>query len=168
SPSLDLYSLNFWSDPSMLDGEGMHSAHPGGTVQVREWTRAAKVVHDLSSAKGLGVGQTCGWNNIKFRNVRDNHVVLTVGLEHLLPGGDPWTRLGDVGIGLEGDADSQMACLMGLISYLLSRPEVVRVTPEIQKRTLNAVATAITQSATITDKPLTLAGLDGSGEVIQV
>ncbi|CAM9440484.1 unnamed protein product [Choristocarpus tenellus] len=166
SSSLDFYSLNFWSDPAMLDGEGMHRASTGGAGQVRDWTLAAKVVHTLSSARGLSVGQTCGWNEMKLRNIRGNHVVLT-GLDHLMPGGDLWTPTEKIE-GWSEEPDAQMACLMTLISYLLSRPEVVRVTPEIQKRTLNAVATAITQSATITEKPLAMVGLDGTGEVIQV
>ncbi len=61
-----------------------------------------------------------------------------------------------------------MACFMGLVSYLASRPLVFRVAPFHKAKLMNAVARAITQSATITDTPLTDAGLDGSGEVIQV
>ena len=61
-----------------------------------------------------------------------------------------------------------MACFMGLVSYLASRPQVFRVAPFHKAKLLNAVASAISQSATITDTPLTDAGLDGSGEVIQV
>ncbi len=57
---------------------------------------------------------------------------------------------------------------MGLVSYLASRPQVFRVAPFHKTKLLNAVASAITQSATITDTPLADAGLDGSGEVIQV
>ena len=57
---------------------------------------------------------------------------------------------------------------MGLVSYLASRPQVFRVAPFHKAKVLNAVARAISQSATITDTPLTDAGLDGSGEVIQV
>ena len=57
---------------------------------------------------------------------------------------------------------------MGLVSYLASRPEVLRVGPFYKAELLNSVAKAISQSATITDSPLTEAGLDGSGEVIQV
>lgn len=61
-----------------------------------------------------------------------------------------------------------MACFMGFVSYLASRPQVLRVAPFHKAKLLNAVAKAITQSATITKTPLTDAGLDGSGEVIQV
>ncbi|CAM9309050.1 unnamed protein product [Choristocarpus tenellus] len=166
SPSLDLHSLKFWSDPVFLD-EGIHCDHPGGKAQVREWTQAVKVVHDLSSTGGVGVGQMCGWNKMKLRIVSGSHIVVT-DLNHLMPGGDSRSFEKEIEGGLESKAEAQMGCLMTLISYLSSRPEVMLVTPEIEKRTLNAVATAITQSATITNKPLTLAGLDGTGEVIQV
>ena len=57
---------------------------------------------------------------------------------------------------------------MGLVSYLASRPEVLRVAPFHKAKLLNAVAKAISQSATITKTPLTDAGLDGTGEIIQV
>lgn len=60
-----------------------------------------------------------------------------------------------------------MACFMGLVSYLASVPEVLRVAPLHRTKILNAVAKAISQSATITDTPLSDAGLDGTGEVIQ-
>lgn len=62
----------------------------------------------------------------------------------------------------------QMACFMGLVSYLADRPEVLRVSPFHQAETLNAVARAVVQSATINLTPLSDAGLDGTGEVVQV
>lgn len=61
-----------------------------------------------------------------------------------------------------------MACFMGLASFLASRPEVLRVAPRYAQRLLNASARAIINSATATDTPLTDAGLDGTGQVIQV
>lgn len=60
------------------------------------------------------------------------------------------------------------ACFVTLVSYLASQPEVLRVAPLHKAKILNAVARAIIQSATVTETPLTDAGLDGSGEVIQV
>lgn len=62
----------------------------------------------------------------------------------------------------------RVACFMGLVSFLSSRLEVLRVSPRHADRLLNAVARAIIQSATETDAPLTAAGLDGTGQVIQV
>ena len=47
-------------------------------------------------------------------------------------------------------------------------PEVQRVSPFHESRILNAVAGAIVQSGNDIDRPLTDAGLDGTGEVIQV
>ena len=61
-----------------------------------------------------------------------------------------------------------MACFMGFVSVPAGRPEVLRVTPRHQTRLLNAAARANIQLATVTSTPLTDAGLDGTGEVIQV
>lgn len=61
-----------------------------------------------------------------------------------------------------------VACFMGLISFLAGRLEVLRVEPWQTKVLLNAVARANIQSATVTSTPLTDAGLNGSGEIIQV
>ena len=61
-----------------------------------------------------------------------------------------------------------MARLMGLVSYLAGLPEVQRVSPFHEARILNAVAGAIVQSGNDVDRPLTEAGLNGTGEVIQV
>lgn len=57
---------------------------------------------------------------------------------------------------------------MGLLSQLASRPEVLHVEPLPKAEVHNAVAGAIVQSATVTGTPLHDAGLDGTGEVIQV
>ncbi|CAN0227366.1 unnamed protein product [Scytosiphon promiscuus] len=61
-----------------------------------------------------------------------------------------------------------MACFMGLLSQLAAKPEVLRVSPLHVASTLNAVGSAVVQSATITETPLLDAGLDGTGEVIQI
>lgn len=85
------------------------------------------------------------------------------GLDHLLVGGR--------GAGGSAGAESEelhVACFMGLVSYLASRPQTLRVAPYYRTKLLNAVARSISQSATITETPLTSAGLSGSGEVIQV
>lgn len=69
--------------------------------------------------------------------------------------------------GAESD-ELQMACLMGLVSYLATVPEVQRISPLHASELKNAVAGAIVQSGNADDRPLTEAGLDGTGEVIQV
>lgn len=61
-----------------------------------------------------------------------------------------------------------MACFMGLVSFLSSRMEVLRVAPWHSKRLYNAAARAMIQSATLKETPLSDAGLDGTGEIIQV
>lgn len=87
----------------------------------------------------------------------------TAGMDHLLHQG----RGAGGSTGAESD-ELQMACFMGLVSYLAGLPEVQRVSPFHESRLLNAVAGAIVQSGNIVDRPLTDAGLDGTGEVIQV
>lgn len=87
------------------------------------------------------------------------------GLDHLLSGGR--------GAGGKKGAESEelkAACFMSLVSCLASAPEVLRVTPLHKEKMMNAVASSIVQAGSIdvSDKPLTAAGLDGSGEVIQV
>lgn len=69
--------------------------------------------------------------------------------------------------GTESD-ELQMACLMGLVSFLAAAPEVQRISPLHASELKNAVAGAIVQSGNIADRPLMEAGLDGTGEIIQV
>lgn len=64
--------------------------------------------------------------------------------------------------------ESKTACFMGLLSYLAVKPEVLRVNPLQKAELLNAVASAIVQSATPSATPFKGTGLNGLGEVIQV
>lgn len=68
----------------------------------------------------------------------------------------------------EEATELHVACFMGLVSFFASRAEVLNVGARVQQRLLNAAARAIIQSSTATSSPLTDAGLDGTGEVIQV
>ena len=65
-------------------------------------------------------------------------------------------------------AELRLACFMGLVSFLSGRAEVLRVEPRLRKHLHNAVARSMIQTATLTEEPLTAAGLDGTGQVIQV
>lgn len=87
------------------------------------------------------------------------------GLDHLLP-----EEKGAEGSEAEEAEELKNACFMGLVSCLASIPEVMRVSPLHRPKILNAVAASLIQAGTIdtTQKPLTAAGLDGTGEVIQV
>ncbi|CAM9659673.1 unnamed protein product, partial [Hapterophycus canaliculatus] len=85
------------------------------------------------------------------------------GINHLLPGG----RGAGGNEGEEAD-ELQVACFMGLLSFLASRPEVVRISAAREAKLLNAAAYRNLQSATLTETPMTDSGLDGTGEVIQV
>lgn len=62
----------------------------------------------------------------------------------------------------------QVACLMGLVSFLAAVPEVQRISPLHALELKDAMAGAIVQSGNIADRPVTEVGLDGTGEVIQV
>ena len=68
----------------------------------------------------------------------------------------------------EESTELRVACFMGLVSFLSSRVEVLRVSPRHGASLLNAVARPMIQSATLTESPLTAAGLDGTGQVVQV
>lgn len=68
----------------------------------------------------------------------------------------------------EESTELRVACFMGLVSFLSSRVEVLRVSPWHTARLLNAVARPMIQSATLTETPLTDAGLDGTGQIVQV
>lgn len=71
--------------------------------------------------------------------------------------------------GHDGEArELRVACFMGLVSFLASRSEILRIAPARPVQMLDAAARAIIQTATSTATPLTTAGLDGTGEIIQV
>ncbi|CAN0198353.1 unnamed protein product [Ectocarpus sp. 6 AP-2014] len=161
SASVDLHSTNFWSDPGM-DGAGEHLSSPAGAVRARDWRKAASVVHELSEAAGTGPGDICSWNGIFVHHAGDDSLLVS-GLDHLL-----FSGRGAGGSHEEESTELHVACFMGLVSFLAGRPEVLRVSPRPTKRVLNAAARGVIQSASATDTPLTDAGLDGTGEIIQV
>ena len=75
SKSLDLHSMSVWSDPAVVGGE--HLATDEGAFCAREWTRAAQVVHDLSSAVGTGPGDICSWQSISIHQAGDDVLLLS-------------------------------------------------------------------------------------------
>lgn len=92
------------------------------------------------------------------------------GMDHLLPTGNMDKSNTPKTPSSFSDNELQVACFMGLVSVLASTPEVLRVSPYHAKSGLNAVAASVTETASsdISQTPLRNAGLDGSGEVIQV
>ncbi|CAN0316610.1 unnamed protein product, partial [Scytosiphon promiscuus] len=88
---------------------------------------------------------------------------LIPGLDHLL-----FLGRGAGGSTEEESTELHVACFMGLVSVLAARMDVLRVSSWHSKRLLNESARNVIQSATATDSPLTDAGLDGTGEVIQI
>ncbi|CAB1107200.1 unnamed protein product [Ectocarpus sp. CCAP 1310/34] len=160
SASVDLHSTNFWSDPVMAGGE--HLSSHGGAVRARDWSKAASVVHELSEAAGTSPGDICSWDEVALIQAGDDSLLVT-GLDHLL-----FSGRGAGGSHEEESTELHVACFMGLVSFFAGRPEVLRVSPRHTKRVLNEAARGIIQSASATDTPLTDAGLDGTGEVIQV
>lgn len=63
---------------------------------------------------------------------------------------------------------SSSSCLMGLISFLASRPEAVRVSALPRGQMFNGVAARIVQGASLTTTPLWDRGVDGTDQVVQV
>ena len=82
------------------------------------------------------------------------------GIDHLLPSTDERSEF--------AVSDSKIACFMGLLSHFASKNEVLHLAPHFQTKLTNAVAGAVVESASETYRPLQEAGLDGTGEVIQV
>eukprot|EP00752_Nemacystus_decipiens_P015150 g13496.t1 len=160
SPALDLHETSFWSAAGLHGGE--HLASMGGALRGREWSRAATVVHGLAASGETSPSDICSWGDLEVHQAA-GEVLLVSGLDHLLYSG------GGVGGASDEEAtELQMACFMGLVSFFASRHEVLRVATWNRPRALNAAARANIQSGTVTDTPLSDAGLDGSGEVVQV
>lgn len=83
-------------------------------------------------------------------------VTRAVGLDHLLQVE-----------GQDNPSETKMACFMGLLSQLAAKPEVLHVSALHRAQHHSGVARAVVESATTTETPLSDAGLDGTGEVIQ-
>ncbi|CAM9331359.1 unnamed protein product [Scytosiphon promiscuus] len=147
SESVLMRTASLWSDPG-ADRSAQDES------RVREWSRAAAVVDGLASEHGRPVGEICKLGGLRMHHVGDDHLVVE-GLDHLLP---------DDKI----PSEAKVACFMGLLSQLAAKPEVLRVSPLHRSSTLNSVGSAVVQSATETETPLLDAGLDGTGEVIQI
>eukprot|EP00752_Nemacystus_decipiens_P004360 g3984.t1 len=161
SESMDLHATNFWSDPAKVERE--HLATPEGAARARDWSKAAVVVHGLSEAAGTSPADICSWDSVRVHHA-GNDLLLVSGLDHLL-----YSGRGAGGTNQDGEeAELHVACFMGLVSFLAGRPEVLRVASRHTQGLLNAAARANIQTATITDTPLTDAGLDGTGQVVQV
>lgn len=82
SLSLNLHATNFWSDPGMLDGEDGHLAKSERAQRAREWTRAATVVHGLSSS-ALSPGSVCSWDSVSLHHP-DADILLVSGTKQRL------------------------------------------------------------------------------------
>lgn len=99
-----------------------------------------------------------------FHNLPFSKSSLPAGLDHLLHSGR-----GVGGSSEDGEAaELHVACFMSLVSFLAGRLETLRVAPRRSQRLHNSAARANIQSATVTETPLTDAGLDGTGQVVQV
>lgn len=61
SSALDLYSTTFWADK---EGAVGHLLYPAGELRIREWMRAADVVHGRSRKEGEVPGTICSWNKL--------------------------------------------------------------------------------------------------------
>lgn len=75
SESIDLHGINFWSDPAMSEGE--HLSIPEGALRAREWSRAAKVVHELGERGGPSPGDVCSWDSVSALQPADDVLILS-------------------------------------------------------------------------------------------
>ncbi|CAM9423631.1 unnamed protein product, partial [Ectocarpus sp. 12 AP-2014] len=171
SESLDVHGKSFWSsgwstklpEEAAAEGAGDSSGGGPGEVLAREWTRAADVLRGLGGTEGgPTIGDVCSWDGLVVVHTDDDLLTMK-GMDHLLPEG----RGAGGNEGPEAD-ELQVACFMALLSFLASRPEVLRVSPARAIKLLNAAAYHNVQSANLTESPMTDAGLDGTGEVIQI
>ncbi|CAM9494152.1 unnamed protein product [Pylaiella littoralis] len=164
-------------------------------VLAREWGGAARTVHALAERLGgVSPAEACGWNDVRVeaegtgvgtrRRSSSSGWVTLRNIGHLLPGespdkSQPTTRPGSSssssGGGGRDSSDSnsdsereKKACLMGLVSFLASRPEVARVSALPRAELSNEVAARIVQGASATSTPIWDRGVDGSGQVVQV
>lgn len=87
SGSLLLHDISVWSDRGMLPGERTHLRHSSGSLRVREWTRAADVVHSRimtreegKTQEGSGArspSEVCGWLDLRFAYGGDGLLLVT-------------------------------------------------------------------------------------------
>lgn len=103
-------------------------------------------------------------------NPRTYSSSIPTGLDHLLPWAEFHTkvRIREDESSATDAKELQVACFMGLVAYFADRPEVLRVSPLHMPETFNAVSRAVIQSADVKRTPLSDAGLDGTGQVVQV
>lgn len=185
SPSLDLHSLSFWSDP---DGHsGCHSHHSkeaedgegtGADVLAAEWEGAARAVDSLAERLGgVSPAEACGWNDIMVAaegggsSPSSSEWMTLRNIGHLLPGENPDRDVGQLSLGSSSDEQRERektACLMGLVSFLAAQPQVARISALPRAELSNAVAGRIVQGASATTSPVWDLGVDGSGQVVQV
>eukprot|EP00904_Undaria_pinnatifida_P012698 jgi/Undpi1/8559/HiC_scaffold_25.g11024.m1 len=164
----ELHRLNIWSDPdaNFQVGAGGAGASANKAFRSAEWRLAAdkleQMMMDLSTEGGLGAG--CGWNAAVFTRETSDFISVT-GIDGLLNGPHLQEESDEKSTETE---DWRVACFMGLLSVFASTHQVLRISPLPRARTHNAVASAITESGTITREPFRHIGLDGSGEVVQV
>lgn len=97
SPSLNLHTTSFWSDPGMLNGVNGHLTRSGGELRAREWTRAADVVKNFSvvhraraGEEGSGGGRAapgdvCGWDAVAIHHTGNDLLVVAGSCMHLSP-----------------------------------------------------------------------------------
>ena len=77
SESIDLHATNVWSDPSAANGE--HLTTPEGASRRRDWSMAAKLVHELSVAGRTIPGDICSWDRISVYHAASDLLLVTGG-----------------------------------------------------------------------------------------
>ena len=77
SESIDLHATNVWSDPSAASGE--HLTTPEGVSRRRDWSRAAKLVHELSVAGRTSPAGICSWDGVSVHHAATDLLLVSGG-----------------------------------------------------------------------------------------
>lgn len=77
--SLNLHTLNVWSDPDTAGAEH-HLTEVGARLSL-EWTRAASVVHELSEEIGTSPADICSWQGISLHQAGNDVLIVSGALQ---------------------------------------------------------------------------------------
>lgn len=75
APSIDLHANNFWSDPASKHTYG--NAEVGSAMRMRNWSRAAMVVHELSESGRTSPGDICAWDTVGAHHAGDDLLLVS-------------------------------------------------------------------------------------------
>ena len=121
------------------------------TDRLQAWNATLARLHDLDQAN-----KSCGFEQVKLLDDTETHVVLSGLLDGMAH--------------LAADEADQHACLVGLVAFIASHPEILSIQARATYSLQNDQASKIIQSGDAADhaRPLWDLGLTGEGESIGV